>query len=141
MQVSRHYPGPTRSLAGLHLRLARLADLPEMVAFCLTHATLGPDARPPDELTALLLAHMSTTLLAWRNSALVGVALCGVTRSHARLLELLVEPGPDRPAVERRLIRRCLWNLRAWDVTCLEFCESGANSEVDRSLAAAIRNS
>ena len=137
MRASRHYPGPTRSLAGLHLRLARLADLPEVVAFCLALATSCPDARPSDELIALLHGHMDTVLLARRNSVLVGVALCGVTRRRARLLELLVEPGPDRPAIERRLLRRCLRNLRVLGLRCLEFCEPpGSKPAANRSRAA-----
>jgi N-acetylglutamate synthase-like GNAT family acetyltransferase len=112
----------------VHLRLARLSDLGAVAAFLERHGDSPRSVdRPNAELSVLLRGHVDTVIVALRDRALEGVALCGVTRGRARLIELVVEPGREQAGIERRLLRRSLRNLRTLGVGTLDF-GSGANA-------------
>jgi hypothetical protein len=127
---NRFSPAPRlRPLSVIHLRLARAADITSLTAFCQRHH--DPAARPgrsAGEISALLHGHVDAAIIALQRDILLGVALCGVTKGRARLLELIVQPGPHHSQLERRLLRRSLRNLRTLGVRSLEFHPGAVDS-------------
>lgn len=81
-------------------------------------------------MATLRRGHIDAIILAWQEQELVGVACCSVAHHRAHLLELIVRPHISGAAIERRLLRRTLQNLRALGIESLDFSASASPDSV-----------